>query len=652
MSLPPAAEVSTPPATKEVAQTRGAAPAAPAVAERRGQAACAGAGRGYTIGADVERAALTRPYERRPEDPVYRPIRIFVLDPAETRILGRVTTLNVPYEKLGPGPRGALFEVEGRDAVRGETYRALDLDDPIVLMQSGAAPSPSDPRTHQQMVYAVSSSVYAAFRSALGRVITWGFDRAPDPGDDRVRLRLSPFAGAEANAYYDPQAGVLSFGYFPSSSRPGGENLPRGHVFTALSHDVIAHEVTHALLDGLRSHFTLPTGADVLAFHEGFADLVAILQHFSYEDVLRTALREHRGDLRQASLLWDLATQFGHTTSGEGSLRTGLDSGPDQTPRAYEPELESHELGSVLVSAVFDAFLEIYQRKIARYIRVATGGSGVLPPGALQSDLCDVLAGEASTLATQFLRMCIRAIDYCPPVDLRFGEFLRAVITADTDLVPDDPWGYRGAWISAFGRRRIYPHSVPDLSQDALRWRAPSVYLAPIDGLTFSRLRFRGDPGEPASSEELRRQACALGEFVTRPENLGAFGLALSGDRRLEGDVVESPCVHSVRPSRRVGPDGQVVFDTIAEVSQLRLARSDSRTAPVPFWGGATVIVGPSGEVRYVIVKSVLGKERLGEQRAFIRGSGSRYWGTKGDRMAPRSDALKLVHQYGSGHSP
>jgi hypothetical protein len=100
MTLPPAPEVSTPPATKEVAQTRGAAPAAPAVPERRGLAACAGAGRSYTIGSDVERASRTRPYERRPDGPVYRPIRIFVLDPAETRVLGRVTTLNVPHGEL------------------------------------------------------------------------------------------------------------------------------------------------------------------------------------------------------------------------------------------------------------------------------------------------------------------------------------------------------------------------------------------------------------------------------------------------------------------------------------------------------------------------------------------------------------------------
>jgi hypothetical protein len=38
----------------------------------------------------------------------------------------------------------------------------------------------------------------------------------------------------------------------------------------------------------------------------------------------------------------------------------------------------------------------------------------------------------------------------CPPVDLRFGDFLRAMITADHDLVPDDPFGYREAIVMRF----------------------------------------------------------------------------------------------------------------------------------------------------------------------------------------------------------
>ena len=46
--------------------------------------------------------------------------------------------------------------------------------------------------------------------------------------------------------------------------------------------------------------------------------------------------------------------------------------------------------------------------------------------------------------------MCIRALDYCPPVDITFGEYLRAIITADCDLVEDDRLRYRVAFVEAF----------------------------------------------------------------------------------------------------------------------------------------------------------------------------------------------------------
>ncbi len=76
----------------------------------------------------------------------------------------------------------------------------------------------------------------------------------------------------------------------------------------------MAHEVTHALLDGMREHFREPSGPDVLAFHEAFADLVAFFQHFSYEKVVEAAIRNSRGNLGEATLLTDIARQFGETT--------------------------------------------------------------------------------------------------------------------------------------------------------------------------------------------------------------------------------------------------------------------------------------------------------------------------------------------------
>ena len=67
--------------------------------------------------------------------------------------------------------------------------------------------------------------------------------------------------------------------------------------------------------------------------------------------------------------------------------------------------------------------------------------------------------------------MCIRALDYCPPVDINFGDYLRALITADIDLVPDDDLGYRIALIDAFKRRGIYPRDIRTLSEESLCWK-------------------------------------------------------------------------------------------------------------------------------------------------------------------------------------
>jgi hypothetical protein len=39
------------------------------------------------------------------------------------------------------------------------------------------------------------------------------------------------------------------------------------------------------------------------------------------------------------------------------------------------------------------------------------------------------LANEAAKAARHVLNMCIRALDYCPPVDITFGEYLRGIIT-------------------------------------------------------------------------------------------------------------------------------------------------------------------------------------------------------------------------------
>ena len=606
---------------------------------------CAEEGVAFGIGPGVDRAARGRPYERRHDtEPIYRPLRIFALDPSRSKLEGSIATIKIPYEPLAPGPVGRIFEVDNYDG--HQENRRADLEDRFVLISSGLEPNPSDPRFHQQMVYAVASSVYATFRTALGRHLAWGFE--DQPGREEGRLRLRPHGFAGENAYYDKEAGEVSFGYFKAQRKPGGRNLPEGWIFTCLSHDIVVHELTHALLDGLRAYFTIPMGPDVLAFHEGFADLVAVLQRFSYEDVVKTALGKARGDLFAAAALTDIGSQFGETTRKDGrALRSALQRRDDKgQPLQYGETKERYERASVLVAAVFEAFITIFQRKTRRYLLMVTNGTGVLPPGDLPPILLEVLAKEASQLASQFLSIAIRAIDYCPPVDITFGEYLRALITADRTLVPDDPWNYREALIDAFRARGIYPEGVENLSEDALLWRAPLCEIPVFEKLTFAELKFRGDPSAASSKGELRRQACELGKAVTNPKVCDEFGLVRNGDPRLEGDRVDLPQVQSIRSTRRVGPQGQIVFDLIAEVTQRRIIRPREGQRGFDFYGGSTVVIDPEGKIRYIISKHLAYANRVERQRDFLSNpEGSLFWQAAPGRCTPRPQLFRLLHE-------
>jgi hypothetical protein len=593
----------------------------------------------FNISARVVRSGQVEAYERGANDPLYRPLRVFALDPGASRRDGAIAVVNVAYEPLEPGPVGALFEIVDEGLDDETPPESTDLDHPYVLISQGRAASPTDPLFRRQMAYAVCSTAYAAFRHALGREVAWGFNRLNSKSPTRLRVRSC--VSATRNAYYDPQRGELRLGAFQADERVTGREAPKGIVCTALSHDIVAHEVSHALLDGLRARFMLPTNPDVLAFHEAFSDLIALFQRFTYRDIVRSGLASSRGDVRKPGLLNQLGQEFGNSTGFNGPLRCAVTTDKRRHGDATEP----HMRGEVLVLAVYEAFATVYHRKTDRFFRLATNGTGVLPEGELPELLLDLITDSACKLASHFLTICIRAIDYCPPVDITFGEFLRAAITADFDVVPDDEWSYREAWIDAFRMFGIYPADVPSLSEDSLLWRAPDSAVPTIPGLGFDQLQFRGDPGRAAGPEELTRQSIALGAVVGDPGYLKSFGLVAAGDPELGGDEVDLPVVESIRSSRRIGPSGQVVFDLVAEVTQRRVIKQADGSS-FDFYGGTTVILNPSGSVRYTIRKSITHPGRLAAQRAFMSSTGAAFWRTGPEaRMLPEPQPFCLLHE-------
>jgi hypothetical protein len=163
-----------------------------------------------------------------------------------------------------------------------------------------------------------------------------------------------------------------------------------------------------------------------------------------------------------------------------------------------------------------------------------------------------------------------------------------------------------------------------------------------IRELNFGKLRFQGDPQNAANRRELKRQGEALGEAIMEPRNARCFGLTLPGDTDKRNVTAGPPVVESVRSSRRVGPQGQIVFDLVAEVIQEHILQVHGR--PLKVYGGATIILGPRGEVRYTIFKRATQREMVEEHVSFIGGDGAEYFQKTEGGWQPKPQLLNLLH--------
>jgi hypothetical protein len=601
-------------------------------------------------------AAPSVPIKRRARLPVIpdRRLRVYALDPSIAKSLASVsvneTILSVPWddtplrnEALRPGPVGEYLEVVDVDPASNRVYPPVDLNAKVLLAQDGWPPSEGNPQFHQQMVYAVAMTTIRHFEQALGRRALWAphFARTVDAhgveqidAQDVPRLRLYPHAFRGQNAYYSPDKKALLFGYF-QSPRDGENTAPGSMVFSCLSSDIIAHEMSHALLDGLHRRFQIASNPDVPAFHEGFADIVALFQHFTVTELVRFEIARARGNFSALTLLGGLAKQFGEGSGKRsGPLRNYTD--PATATMRYQDTLEAHDRGSILVFAVYEAFLNIVNRRIGDLLRIATDGKGILPEGALLPDLVERLTAETCKTARHVLRICIRALDYAPPVDITFGEYLRALITADADLVPDDGLGYRTAFMEAFRNRGIVPLDMRTISEESLAWGTVDeprpAWLhgllkdLPLDwDLDTDRatLFARNESNRWTLWRRLQKL------FKADPQIYRQFGLLPDIPRYNEhGKVVKQPLpgettfeVHGVRPARRVGPDGGFRTDVIAVITQrqaLPLTGPDNANGFYWFRGGATLIIDSrpgAEEIRYAIVKNSGSASRQARQR-------------------------------------
>src|SRR5262245_39061746 len=213
--------------------------------------------------------------------PATRKVTVIAQDPSIRRPDGSIlmAMIDIPAEELEPGPLGYRVQVvdydSSRNAYHGAHALPTSLDDEPKTWAKGSPSIVGDFRFHAQNTYALVMKTLARFEFALGRRVKWSFKPH--------QLKVAPNGMMDANAFYSRDVEGLVFGYF--------RGLSKGMVYTCLSHDIVVHETTHALIDALRERYLDPSGPDQAGFHEGFADVVALLSVYSQVELVTELLR-------------------------------------------------------------------------------------------------------------------------------------------------------------------------------------------------------------------------------------------------------------------------------------------------------------------------------------------------------------------------
>lgn len=475
--------------------------------------------------------------------------------------------VRIPVERLRRGPTGHRYAIHIRKW-RGTTVSPVTLTAKGDPWQLVSQPPPTDlrellddTRFLAQHVYGVAMNTLDIFETTLGRRMPWN-------PEGRLVLKARDLVTA-TDTGYERGTNIIRFG---SVDRMGYK------VPTALYRDIVAHEVTHAILDGFR-----PAWADQLAtleqlaMHEALADLVAILSVFSSRDIVYRQLEAAAGGFEAGqpvddALLLRSLFDFARDLFARGPLREPFIG---TVPENWQQLREPHSRGAVVVGAVLRAVQKLWSERNDRF-------------GEAQS--LHQKAESGSIVATRVLRMVIRGLSYMPPVDVGWRDLLRGIIAADLDMVPEDPHGYREALqaeFSAIGIRRVSLNNISGVEN--------------YQGLRYP-VRLSALGSDP---QEVQR-------FVwENPRLLDAARL----ERRTPLSATR------VRTSERVSPDGFIVSEIGASFIQtVRMSRREAfvrlglktRREYVDIRGGGLLRFDAGGRLVYAALKPVMDRERQG----------------------------------------
>lgn len=266
-------------------------------------------------------------------------VNIYKQDPS---IELKYRTVYLPEEVL-PGPSDAKIQLQGVSSL-----------EPNVEGDFIYKPETSPEEFDAAHTFAVARMVLTMFERQA-KVLNVPLGPWQWSGQSAVPISLYPDAGETRNAYYDRDERAVKFFHFTTREAPGTV------IYTCQSLDIVAHEVGHAILDGLREDWWVDSPL-IGGLHESFGDLTSIFLILSQTDLVEYVVAQTKGDLHQKTILSALAEQFGASLGKPNSgLRNANALRPDGKPlKLSDVTLEVHDVSQVFTGAVYDSLADYY----------------------------------------------------------------------------------------------------------------------------------------------------------------------------------------------------------------------------------------------------------------------------------------------------
>jgi hypothetical protein len=321
-------------------------------------------------------------------------VKVFPQDP----LVGPTEEIELPKAILGSKLSSPRMEISDRAPV------AIADPDGNYNYEVGT------PQFDQVNAYAIVANTLSMYDSYFGTPAKWSFSGP---------LTVVPHKGTGKTAYFNGREGSINFFEWQSPSL--GKR-----VTTSQSADVIAHEIGHAVWDGLRPRAGYSNEAG--AFHEAFGDCSALLHALQQDSNLSKALQQNGGDLRQPSLISRMAEEFGTAFNKEDKdpknderpyYRTALNEFKYIDPKKLPDDDYPPTVGEDVLTREFHSFSRVWTGAFYRMLTALYDGAqadGQSPKEALKSAR-DILGANWG-----------KALQELPPSGIKFSVVAESML--------------------------------------------------------------------------------------------------------------------------------------------------------------------------------------------------------------------------------